>query len=74
MPYQKIELPEVKNIKTKIHLGFVYFDWDEVKIPSLGRIFPKRLFKSLVVGVKCIFPGSLRAKDLDIRFTPTTRL
>ena len=31
MPNQKIELPNIKNIKTKIHLGFVYFDRDEVK-------------------------------------------
>ena len=74
MPYQKIELPNIKNIKTKIQLGFVYFDRDKVKIPSLGRICPERLFKSLVVGVNCIFLERVCAKDLDIRFTPSTRL
>jgi hypothetical protein len=31
MPYQKIKLPKIENIETKIHLGFIYFDRDEVK-------------------------------------------
>jgi hypothetical protein len=31
IPYQKIKLPDIKNIETKIHLGFVYSDRDEVK-------------------------------------------
>jgi hypothetical protein len=31
MPYQKIELPNIENIETKIHLCFVYFDRDDVK-------------------------------------------
>jgi hypothetical protein len=31
MPYQKVELLDIKYIKTKIHLGFIYFDRDEVK-------------------------------------------
>jgi hypothetical protein len=74
MPYQKVELPDIECIKTKIHLSFVYFDRDEVKIPSIGRICPERLFKSLVVGANCIFLGMVCAKDLDIRFTPTTGL
>jgi hypothetical protein len=31
MPYHNIKLPNIENIETKIHLGFVYFDRDEVK-------------------------------------------
>jgi hypothetical protein len=31
MPYEKIKLLDIKNIETKIHLGFIYFDRDEVK-------------------------------------------
>jgi hypothetical protein len=74
MPYQKIELPNIENIKTKIHLGFVYFDRVEVKNSFTRKDLLERFFKSLVVGVKCIFLGRVCAKYLGIRFTLTTGL
>jgi hypothetical protein len=44
------------------------------KIPSQGRIWPERLFRSLVVGVNFMSSKSVCAKYLDMIFTPTTGL
>jgi len=40
MPYQKIELPNIENIKTKIHLGLVYFVRDEVENSFTRKVLP----------------------------------
>jgi hypothetical protein len=44
MPYLKIELPNIKNIETKIHLGFIYFDRDEVKNSFTREDLPRETF------------------------------
>jgi hypothetical protein len=40
------------------------------KIPSLGRIWPEKLYRSLVVGVNFMSSKSVCAKYLDMIFTP----
>jgi hypothetical protein len=47
MLYQKIELPNIENIETKIHLGFVYFNRDEVKISFTREDLPEDTFYKL---------------------------
>jgi hypothetical protein len=44
MPYQKIKLQNIENIETKIHLGFVYFDRDEVKNSITRKDLSKETF------------------------------
>jgi hypothetical protein len=44
MPNQKIELPNIEKIETKIHIGFIYFDRDEVKNSFTREDLPGETF------------------------------